>query len=107
MHPRTIVLALAAIWAALVAVSLVTTLGGEADGDDVRRGLARIATFLTWQAAALAVAMVGAGVTRVATERGAQGLKLPGYLPLAASLFIVGALVAMIAFRVLVQPAFS
>ena len=40
-------------------------------------------------------------------ERGVGGIKLAGYLPLAASVFIVGALVVMIAFRVLVQPAFA
>jgi len=30
-----------------------------------------------------------------------------GYLPLAASVFIVGAVIVMIAFRVLVRPAFA
>ena len=33
--------------------------------------------------------------------------KLVGYVPLSLSVFLIGMLVAMIAFRVLVQPLFS
>ena len=69
--------------------------------------LNRVASFLTWQGAALVVAAASAAVTRLAAERGVERIKLAGYLPLAASVFIVGALVVMIAFRVLVQPAFA
>ncbi len=101
-----IVYALAAVWAALMGVSLFLSLGAEAEGDGFTRGLNRITSFLTWQAVAFVVAVVAAALTRVAAERGVERIKLAGYLPLATSVFIVGALVVMIAFRVLVLPAF-
>jgi len=104
MSMRPIVLALAAVWGVLMVVSLATSLGGEA-GD--QHGLARMASFLTWQGYALVVAIAGAALTRVAAARGVEKIKLAGYAPLAASLFIVGAVVLMIAFRVLVEPAFE
>jgi hypothetical protein len=106
MSLRTIVLALAAVWCALMLVSLAASLGGE-PGDGAQNGLARMASFLTWQVYALVVAMAGAALTRVAARRGVEKIKLAGYAPLVASLFIVGAVVLMIAFRVLVQPAFA
>jgi hypothetical protein len=106
MNVRGIVYALGAVWAVLMAVSLVSSLGAEAEGDGFTRGLNRIVSFLTWQAVAFIVAVVAATITRAAAQRGVDRIKLAGYLPLAASVFIVGALVAMIAFRVLVQPAF-
>ena len=107
MNPRTPVYALAGLWAALIVTSVTLSLGAAADGDGLTRGLNRIASFLTWQGAALVVAAASAAVTRLAAERGVERIKLAGYLPLAASVFIVGALVVMIAFRVLVQPAFA
>jgi hypothetical protein len=106
MSLRTIVLALAAVWGALVLVSLAASFGGE-PGDAAHTGLARIASFLTWQVCALVVAIAGAALTRVAATRGVEKIKLAGYAPLVTSLFIVGAVVLMIAFRVLVQPAFA
>jgi hypothetical protein len=66
-----------------------------------------MASFMTWQMFAFLVAIASAAFTRVASGRGAERIKLAGYLPLTLSVFIVGALVAMIAFRVLVQPAFA
>jgi hypothetical protein len=106
MNLRTIVLALAAVWGALMLVSLASSLGGE-PGDGVEHGLERIASFLTWQAYALVVAIAGAALARAASARGVEKIELPGYAPLAVSLFVVGAVVLMIAFRVLVQPAFA
>ena len=106
MTPRNIVHALAGIWGVLVVVSLAISLGGDSD-DRGSAGLARMASFMTWQVGAFAVAIVAAAFTRVASGRGAERIKLAGYLPLVVSVFIVGALVAMIAFRVLVQPAFA
>jgi hypothetical protein len=106
MNLRPIVLALAGVWGVLMIVSLVASLGGEA-GDADEHGLVRLASFLTWQAYALVVAVAGAALTRAAVARGVEKIKVAGYAPLAASLFIVGAVVLMIAFRVLVQPAFA
>ncbi len=105
MSLRAIVHALAAVWGALMLVSLVATVG-EVD-DDVARGFARLEAFLIWQLGALGVAITGAAVTRAAAGRGVVTVKLAGYAPLAASLFILGAVVLIIAFRVLVQPAFT
>ena len=107
MSYRSIVYALGAAWLVLMTLSLALSLGAETEGDGFTRGINRIASFLTWQAAALVVAAIGAGLTRAAVSRGVGGIKLAGYLPLVASVFIVGALVVMIAFRVLVQPAFA
>jgi hypothetical protein len=87
-------------------VSLGISLGGESD-ERGAAGLARMASFMTWQVGALVVAILSAAFTRMASGRGAERIKVAGYLPLAMSVFIVGALVAMIAFRVLVRPAFG
>jgi hypothetical protein len=106
MSLRTIVHALAGAWGVLMLVSVASSLGGGPD-DGVEHGLARIASFLTWQTYALVVAIAGAALTRVAVARGGEKIKLAGYAPLAVSLFVVGAVVLMIAFRVLVQPAFA
>jgi hypothetical protein len=110
-HPRvtskSVVYGLAGVWAVLVMISLVVSLGGESDGRGSAAGLARMATFMTWQVRALVVAIAAALFTRVASGRGAERIKLAGYLPLAMSVFMVGVLVAMIAFRVLVRPAFA
>jgi len=103
---RIIVQALAAVWGALMLVSLASSLGGGPD-DGVEHGLARMASFLTWQMYALVVAIAGAAVTRFALARGGERIRLPGYGPLAVSLFVVVAVVLMVAFRVLVQPAFA
>jgi hypothetical protein len=106
MIPRNVVYALAGIWGVLMIVSLSVSLGGESD-DRGSGGLARMASFMSWQVGAFVVAIVSAAFTRVASGRGAAGIKLAGYLPLVMSVFIVGALVVIIAFRVLVQPAFA
>ena len=106
MSSRTIVHALAAVWGALMLVSLTSSLGGE-PGDAAQPALARMVSFLIWQLGALGVAIAGTAVTRAAAARGVVTVKLAGYAPLAASLFILGAVVLMIAFRVLVQPAFA
>lgn len=107
MNPRTLVHVLAGLWAVLMVVSLALSLGAEAEGDGFTRGLNRIASFLTWQAFAFVVAVIAAALTHAAAARGVERIKVAGYLPLAASVFIVGALVVLIAFRVLVQPAFA
>lgn len=106
MTARNIVYALAGLWGVLMIVSLGVSLDGASD-ERGSAGLARIASFMTWQVGAFVVAIVSAAYTRVASARGTERIKLAGYLPLVMSVFVVGALVAMIAFRVLVQPAFA
>ena len=106
MSLRTVVHGLAGIWAALMIVSLAASLGGDS-ADGTAHGLARLASFLTWQVYGLVVAIAGAAFTRAAVARGTVQVKLAGYAPLVVSLFVVGAVVLMIAFRVLVQPAFA
>src|SRR5262249_39648545 len=106
MNLRVVVQALAVIWAVLMIVSLASSLGGE-PADGASHGLARLASFLTWQVYGLIVAIASAALTRAAVARGTAQIKLAGYAPLVVSLFVVGAVVLMIAFRVLVQPAFA
>ena len=106
MSVRAIVHALAVVWAALMLVSLVSSLGGES-GDGAEHGLARLASFLAWQVSGLVIAIAAAALTRAAAARRLGEIKLAGYVPLVVSLFVVGAVVLMIAFRVLVQPAFA
>ena len=84
-------------------VSLETT---ESDGTQ-RAQLARVATFLTWQVIAFAVAAVGAVATRYAVARGAERVKLVGYAPLGLSVFLVASFIALMAFRFYVAPLFG
>lgn len=97
--------ALAALWLALFIASFVVLFTAEPTGagDSFMRGLDRLASFLTWQGVAFAPAVVAAFLTYSAG--GVGGNKLLGYGPLAVSVMVIGLLIAMIAFRVLVQPA--
>jgi len=104
MQPKHVIYALGAVWLVLFVVSFVALQWVEPTGTGLARGLNRIATFLTWQGAALAAAMVLAWVARRATERGVDEVKLVGYLPLAASVFIVGSFIAIVGYRVFVVP---
>ncbi len=100
---RKIIYALAATWALLFLSSFfVLTFFGD-DGDAMA-ALSQLASFMTWQGAAFVVAAVAAALTRSAAERRVEGIKLVGYLPLAVSLFVLGSLVAIIAYRVYVEP---
>jgi hypothetical protein len=104
MQPKHVIYGLAGLWLVLFVVSFVTLQLVEPTGTGFARGLNRIATFLSWQGAALVAAMVLAWVTRRAAERGVDRIKLMGYLPLAASVFIVGSFIAIVAYRVFVAP---
>lgn len=104
MQPKQIIYALGAVWFVLFLVSFVMLQLVEPTDSGFTRGLNRIATFLTWQGAAFAVAMVLAWVTRGAAERGVDKIKLVGYLPLAASVFLVASFIAIVAYRVFVAP---
>ena len=108
MNARNIVYALLAVWAVLIVASFSLSVGAEAEGDGFTRGLNRVTSFLTWQAAAFVVSISrgrahahGGGARRRAHQAPRATL------PLAATTFMVGVLVVTIAFRVLVLPAFA
>jgi hypothetical protein len=104
MQPRQIIYAIGAVWLVLFLISFATLQLVEPTGSGFARGLNRIAAFLTWQGSALVAAMVLAWLTRRATERGVDKIRLVGYLPLAASVFLVGTFIAIVAYRVFVAP---
>lgn len=95
--------AFAALWLALFVASFIVALTTEPTGDSFTRGLNRLASFMTWQAAAFASAVVGAFLTYSARDAAGRS-KLLGYGPLVVSVALVGLLIAIIAFRVLLQP---
>jgi len=97
--------ALAALWFALFVTSFVVFQLAVPEGTGFARGLNRLAAFLTWQGAALVVAVVGALVMRGAAAAVRDKWRWVGFGPLVVSLVVVVAVVGMIAFRVLVQPA--
>ena len=103
---QRIVYGMAGMWAALVVTSFVAFEAAAPTGDDLTRGLARLSSFMTWQAIALGLAIATALVAHRAVARGVAKVKLAGYAPLALSLFLVASLVAIIAFQVLVKPLF-
>lgn len=104
---RQIIYVLGGIWLVLFGLSFVLLQGSEPAGEGFASGLSRLASFMSWQIGAFVVAVVAAFVTRHAAQRGVDRIKLAGYVPLAASLFLVASLVAIIAFRVYVEPHFS
>jgi hypothetical protein len=105
MQLKPIIQGIAAVWLLLFIVSFATL---QIDSDDSATGaLNRVVQFLTWQAAAFIVAVIGATATRYAVQRGAQGVKLVGYVPLALSVFLVGSFVALMGFRFYVVPLFA
>lgn len=106
MQLKPIVQGLAVVWLLLFVVSFVAVRTTAADGGDTS-GLNRIVAFLTWQTAAFVVAVLGALAARYALQRGADGVKLIGYLPLALSVFLIASFIAMIGFRVFVAPLFA
>jgi hypothetical protein len=103
---RYLVYALAATWAVLMIASFVLLETTEPTGEGMARGLSRISTFLGLQCSALLIASGGLLAARNAQRRGARGYGLTGYAPFAVSLFVVVAVVAIIAYRVLVAPLF-
>jgi hypothetical protein len=107
MQSKQLVYLSAAVWLVLFVASFVVLQATEPQGDGFTRGLNRVASFLSWQGAALVVAIICALLTQHAVRRGVERVKMPGYLPLVLSVFVVGVLIAMIAYRVLVQPSFG
>src|SRR5690606_38209874 len=96
--------ALAALWLALFITSFVALQVTAPEGQGVTRGLNRLAAFLTWQGVALIVAVAAALVLRGAPTAVRERWRLLGFGPLVVSVVVVAAVVAIIAFRVLVQP---
>ena len=90
----------------LFVFSFVSLQFAEAE-DSATGGLARIVTFLTWQTAAFVVAAVAAIVARLAVQRGVEGVKAWGYVPLGLSVFLVAAFVVLVGFRFYVAPLFE
>jgi len=103
MNRHTLTLALVAIWAVLVALSIwqLTTLAPTGDG--FTRGLNRVTAFLGWQAAAALVALAawraGRGV------RAGTGLHWLSRVPLLLALALAGGIAALILWARLSKPA--
>src|SRR5688572_23954938 len=106
MQLKPIVQGLAVVWLILFVVSFVSLRTTEA-ASAATSDLNRIVTFLTWQTAAFVVAVLGALAARFALQRGAAGVKLAGYLPLAMSVFLVASFVVLMGFRFYVMPLFE
>ena len=105
MQLKALIQALGVLWLVLFVASFVSV--QLSDSDAPQAGLARIAAFLTWQAIAFVVAALAALATRYAVARGAAGVKMIGYVPLALSVFLVVSFIALIGFRTFVSPLFE
>lgn len=103
MQLKPVIQALAVVWLVLFLVSFVSLQTTES-ASAATSGLDRVASFLTWQAIAFGIAMLGAFTTRHAVQRGAERVKLVGYAPLASSVFLVGSFIAIMAVRFYVVP---
>ncbi len=106
MQLKPIVQGLAAVWLVLFLVSFVSLQTADTEGDATGT-LGRVAAFLTWQAIAFGVAVLGAVTAWFALQRGTTGVKLIGYVPLALSVFLIASFVALTAFRFYVVPIFE
>jgi type IV secretory pathway VirB2 component (pilin) len=106
MQLKPVVQGLAVVWLILFVVSFVSLRTKGSDGNTTS-DLNRIVGFLTWQTAAFVVAALGALAARLALQRGAAGVKLVGYLPLAMSVFLVASFIVLIGFRFYVMPLFE
>jgi hypothetical protein len=104
MRTKFVVYAFAAVWLVLFVTSFVLVRAVAPEDDDYVRRLSRLASFLTWQLAALIVAAVSALFTQRAMARGGEGVRLPGYGPFALSLFVIVAYVGITAYRMWLQP---
>jgi hypothetical protein len=106
MQLKPIIQGIAVVWLVVFVVSFFSLQATETD-DGATSGLARAVSFLTWQAIALIVAVVGALATRLALQRGVEGIKLFGYVPFALSVFLVASFVVLVGFRFYVTPLFE
>ena len=104
MQSKYVVFGFAALWLVLFVVSFAVVGLGGAEDEEFARRLSKIASFLTWQVVALVVAAVTALITQRLAARGAEGVKLVGYVPLAMNVFVVVAFIGIVAYRVFVRP---
>jgi hypothetical protein len=103
MHLKPMIQGLAAVWLVLFVMSFVA-LETAAPVDEATADLDRVASFLTWQVLAFSIAGVGAITTRYAVTRGAEKVKVFGYLPLAVSVFLVASFIVILAARLYGMP---
>jgi len=104
MQSKFIVYGFAAVWLLLFATSFVVVGAVAPEDDDFARRLTRIASFLTWQLAALVVAAISGLFTQRAVARGTEGVRLFGYGPFAISVFVLIAFIGIVGYRVWLQP---
>jgi high-affinity Fe2+/Pb2+ permease len=104
METKKVVYGLAVAWVAVFAASFLTLGFDQQTGNPSAQTLNRVATFLTWQGAALVVAVVLALLTHRAAARGIEKIKAAGFLPLVLSTFVVVSFIAIVAYRVFVVP---
>jgi hypothetical protein len=95
---KPVIQSLAAVWLVLFVISFVALETADT-ANEVTGDLNRVVAFLTWQVVAFLIAAVAAFTTRYAVQRGADGVKLLGYLPLALSVFLVASFIAIMAVR--------
>lgn len=107
MHWRQVVFGIGAAWLALFVVSFPVLHLTEPTGAGLARGLNRISAFLAWQGVALLLAIAGAVVARTADSRGVANVKLPGYMPLAASVVTIVLMLGIIGFHYVLRPIFA
>jgi hypothetical protein len=105
MPLKPLIQGLAVIWVVLFLASFASL--QVVESDDFASVLNRVASFLTWQTIAFAVAALGALLTRHAVGRGVQTIKLVGYGPLAVSVFLVASFVAIVGVRFFIVPLFE
>jgi len=105
MPLKPLIQGLAVIWLVLFLASFASLQVMESD--DFESVLSRVASFLTWQTIAFAVAALGALATRTAVSRGAQRIKFVGYGPLAVSVFLMASFVAIVGVRFFIVPLFE
>jgi hypothetical protein len=104
MQPKHLVFGFAGVWLVLFVASFIAARAIVPEDDDFARRLSRIASFLSWQVASLIVAMLTAVVTQRFAARGADNVKLVGYVPLALNVFVVVSFIGIVAYRVYVRP---
>lgn len=101
------VYSLAAVWLALFVAAFLNLDFSGRGGDAFVANVERMVSFLTWHGSALVVAAVLALVTRHAVGRGVEKIGLVGFAPLGVSVFLIASLIAIIAYRFLIAPAFG
>jgi hypothetical protein len=107
MQLKALIQGLAAVWLLLFVASFVSVQLTDSDSDAPQAGLARVAAFLTWQLIAFVVAALAAIATRYAVARGAEHVKMIGYVPLTMSVFLVVSFIALMVFRTFISPLFG